>query len=102
VYVQLRNLQEDFTLLNHVEFPIPVTVDTGTGKATIGTGDILTSFDLADQVCFLQTRSRRVLRWNNADRFQNNVCICITSQQRQMYFTIAALELHSSFTKMVC
>jgi len=54
MYLQLTNLQKDFTLLSHVEFPIPVTVDTGTGKATIGTGDNLASFDLADQVCFAE------------------------------------------------
>jgi len=47
-------LQKDFTLLSDVEFPIPVTVDTGTGKATIGTDDKLVPFDLADQVCFAE------------------------------------------------
>lgn len=43
-------MQEDFILLNHVEFPIPATVDVETGKATISTGDKTASFDLADQV----------------------------------------------------
>ena len=51
--LQLANLQEDFTLLSHVKFPAPVTMDVKTGKATIGTGDKMASFDLTNQVCVL-------------------------------------------------